>query len=217
MDTCKFLTATALVAVLSIPTIANAAIISVDYQSADDNLITRDTSSGLDWLDLTETNNMSYNMVLSQLGSGGLFEEFRYASSIEAIELWANFGVDLAPDTTRSLDFIDPGIFMATSYLGNLFNGVYSTEYLYGLYGITGTLREPSTNRHDIVGAYVRTSEISAYKNSLWGPVPDDDGYRMYAGSYLVRVSPVPIPASIWLFTTGLISLVSFARRKTNA
>ncbi len=33
----------------------NAAIISVDWQTTGDNLITQDTASGLDWLDLTVT------------------------------------------------------------------------------------------------------------------------------------------------------------------
>ena len=39
-------------------TVSQAAIVSADWKTAGDNLITRDTTSGLDWLDLTETTSV---------------------------------------------------------------------------------------------------------------------------------------------------------------
>jgi hypothetical protein len=52
----------------------NAAIVSTDWLAPDDNLITHDTDSGLEWLDLTATNHRSYSDISSQLGIGGEFE-----------------------------------------------------------------------------------------------------------------------------------------------
>ena len=40
---------------------ANATIISTDWRITGDNLITQDTDSGLEWLDLTVTDGLSYS------------------------------------------------------------------------------------------------------------------------------------------------------------
>ncbi|WP_101756743.1 hypothetical protein [Oceanicoccus sp. KOV_DT_Chl] len=69
--------------ILSIST--NAAIIDLGS-------VTRDTGSGLDWLDLTETVGISYNSVTSEFGEGGLFEGYRYATAAEFDQLVTNFG-----------------------------------------------------------------------------------------------------------------------------
>jgi hypothetical protein len=42
--------------------------------------VTQDTTSGLSWLDATATAGMSYNDVTLQLGPGGAFEGYRYAT-----------------------------------------------------------------------------------------------------------------------------------------
>ncbi len=39
---------------------ANAGLISIDWKTAGDNLITYDTNTGLNWLDLTETVGDTY-------------------------------------------------------------------------------------------------------------------------------------------------------------
>jgi hypothetical protein len=50
---------------------SEAALIEVDLFSSDDSLITRDTENGFDWLDLTETLNLSYNEIEAGIGGGG--------------------------------------------------------------------------------------------------------------------------------------------------
>ena len=76
------------------------ALVSVDWQSVDDQLIVQDTDAALEWLKLTETNNLSYNYVSSQLVSIGDFAGFRYATGQEVIDLFhANFGIDLREGT----------------------------------------------------------------------------------------------------------------------
>ena len=62
---------------------ANSAIVEADWQAVNDGLLTEDTSTGLKWLDLTETANMSFNDVSALLGAGGTFDGFRYATSAE--------------------------------------------------------------------------------------------------------------------------------------
>jgi len=89
---------TALTTLLTISTCSNSAII-------DNGTYTTDTASGLDWLDLTESTYMSYSDVIAQLGTGGLFEGWRYASGDEVTQLVYNWGV--TPNTTG--DYIQTG------------------------------------------------------------------------------------------------------------
>ena len=84
------------VSTLVLSTSVNAAIISADWQSTGDNLITQDTASGLEWLDLTVTAGMSYNEVSAQLGTGGAFDGWVYATVAQVEGLWTAFGGDSA-------------------------------------------------------------------------------------------------------------------------
>jgi len=54
--------------------------------------ITRDTETGLDWLDVTETRGLSFNDVVAQLSPDGAYEGWRYATYSELDELILNFG-----------------------------------------------------------------------------------------------------------------------------
>ena len=206
------LATTAIALVLS--SSVNAALVSTDWNSTGDNLITRDTTSGLDWLDLAETINMSYETVNTQLGSGGAFEGFRFATSAEVVDLWANFGVNLAAGAaTYNYGFVDPGIIEATSLLGNT---ITNDVVAYGALGMSAD--GPNDYYRDNLGAY--------YINALGSDGPQyhvvDYSTRHVAypsdqvGSYLVQTSVVPIPAAVWLFGSGLVGLIGVARRNTN-
>ena len=66
--------------------------------SADDPVfgagaITLDTATGLEWLDLGFSINRSYDDVSANLGPGGDFAGFRYASAAELITLYTNAGI----------------------------------------------------------------------------------------------------------------------------
>lgn len=77
---------------LALASTANAALLSVD-SSFGPNTITRDTPSGLDWLDLTQSTNRSYDDVTTQFGKGGDYVGFRHATVAEVIELWNHAGI----------------------------------------------------------------------------------------------------------------------------
>jgi len=52
-----------------------------------------DTDSGLQWLDLTASDNRSVNDVTANLGVGGDYEGFRYATVDEVLELFVNANI----------------------------------------------------------------------------------------------------------------------------
>jgi hypothetical protein len=62
---------------------ANAGYISLDWQEGDDNRAFLDEDTGIEWLRLTETANMSLNQVISELDTGGMFDGWRLATAIE--------------------------------------------------------------------------------------------------------------------------------------
>lgn len=62
---------------------ASASLLELDLLTAGDGLVTRDTETGLDWLDLTATLNLSYNDIEADLG-GWISLGFRHATGLEA-------------------------------------------------------------------------------------------------------------------------------------
>jgi len=206
----KFWKLASVVTTIGFSTSVNASIVSTDWQTAGDNLITHDTVSGLDWLDLTETNNLSYNAVVSELGSGGDYEGFRVATSAEVVALWANFGIDLtAGAPTANLSYLDPSIQVAASVLGNILYE-QSPNYPHGVLGYIDTSEHVSPLYTYLLGAY-QTRTDSLYNPADGLSVSVEASYRAQ-GTYLV--SAVPVPAAVWLFGSGLLGLVGVARRK---
>ena len=76
-----------------IATSANGSLLGIDWQTAGDKALTQDTTTGLQWLDLSASSNRSFSDVSTQLGVGGDFEGFRYASEVEVRTLFSNAGV----------------------------------------------------------------------------------------------------------------------------
>lgn len=192
---------------ISLP--AHAVLIEVDWQLANDTSLTYDTATGLEWLDVTETAGLSYNQVSAELGAGGAYEGFVFASQQQILGLFSSIGL---PDEIPNLP----------EYLG----GETEIASLLNFWGVTWDL-----------GTGERTEFLTSNNTNLqpgehwsgrvfWLEVGDtgvtseylarsDDYSNATIGSALVRtVSPVPVPAAVWFFMVGLISLLGVSRRK---
>ena len=182
--------------------------------NAGDGVITRDTETGLEWLDVTRTAGMTYNEVNAWLAPGGLYEDWRRASNEEALALWSAFSIDLSPGAPSSATGWNQNVVNIASYLGNTSN---HSDYPQMLLGVTNST---STSGYLYeVGAWIRRDSLYADPVTtyvtLHSTLHDNNVRNDNVGTYLVReVSAVPIPAAIWLFGSGLIGLVGFARRK---
>lgn len=192
---------------------ANASIVSADWRTTNDNLITRDTVNGLDWLDLTITRNYSYNGIVSRMYSGGSLDGWRYATSSEVIKLWEQFGVDLTEGATFRADGEDAGVIQASQYLGNTYCAYDCTSFPYGVFGITEDNYLNYLDGHNMLGAYYYSSGDITQYSPVGASIQADATTIGYLGSYLVQTSAVPIPASAWLFGSGILSLIGFSRR----
>jgi acetyltransferase-like isoleucine patch superfamily enzyme len=79
---------------------------SRDWNSIGDGLITRDTDTGLDWLDVSYTDNRSYNDVFSAINTpGNELYGWRYATLEEVEALWINAGIDTSENDWTSINY----------------------------------------------------------------------------------------------------------------
>jgi len=76
-----------------VTTHAYSALVQVDWKTPGDGLLTRDTDTGLEWLDTNQSRNWSYPDIINEFGAGGLFEGFRHATLDEVITLQSNAGL----------------------------------------------------------------------------------------------------------------------------
>ena len=213
----------------------NAAIIDLGN-------ITRDTSTSLEWLDVTESLDLSYNQVISEMYIGGLYEGWRYATPKELDQLITNFGY-IPVDTnchgpTIHCDF---GLQGDNPIIENMINTLGDTYDAFsdltlaqydaspsGAAHTTGLLAKRPINTELIQYAEIYDGEyIERFgfirrdfndKVLTTSGVISSDDHNGAIGSFLVResITAVPIPSAVWLFITGLIGVISLATKKHN-
>jgi MYXO-CTERM domain-containing protein len=71
-------------------TSAQAAFVESDWKNAGDALATLDTITGIEWLDLTQTVNMSINDVEGFTGEGNIFGGWRLPTRVEVTQMMIN-------------------------------------------------------------------------------------------------------------------------------
>lgn len=176
------------------------------------------TVNGLDWLDLTETAGMSYNQVSAELGTGGIFDGWSYATLAQVSAFWDAFGGDSARYTGWSTQ--NNGLFDTIAPLwGDLICDITRCAPGEGQSSIlTADVATTGTHRYAFMYDYylsskVATQDFIALQAGNWTDASGDLGY----GSALIRPSLIPIPAAVWLFSSGLLGLIGMARRKTAA
>jgi len=204
-------------------------------------IITRDTGTGLDWLDVTETRGISYNQVIAQMGAGAAYEGWRYATASELDLLITNFGYTRRSSCNYGVTHCDFNLSGDRIVIENFIKTLGDTRdalldeinhdfdtNAFGAAGVQGLLNEYLPRPTDLTFTTVAAIEDFEYVDRITG-LPTSDSYdrvkvhdfgisRTYGqgqiGSFLVMTSPVPVPAAVWLFGSGLIVLVGFSKRK---
>lgn len=214
--------------------IAGQALKSTDLISANDNLLTFDRNTGLEWLDVSVTKGLTVDQVLA--GEGGwLGLGFRYATFGDLSTMLANGGLSSSSTAAAgSKEFLDG--FQAESGAGlslpgmlgpTTFHSPYNIDVL-GFaqiepcpfpsrcetsplwdYSVRITGRYPSPDSSDDSGVFVVLSDDQIPSSSLAFPE---------AGSWLVRerTASVPEPGTLGLFAIGLIGIAVSSKRLRN-
>jgi len=77
------------------PATTSAVLQSVSHPTYGPDSITRDTDTGLEWLDLTHSYNQTFVYVASQFGPGQAYDGFRHATSDEVKLYWEHGGISV--------------------------------------------------------------------------------------------------------------------------
>jgi len=187
-----------------IATRASAALISVDRLLAGDGQITRDTLSGLDWLDLTLTTNVSYNDIQADFG-GWISDGWRHATRAEACQLFVNAGNSIFA-TCPSQDLTNAFVSEAASLVD-----------LLGDTGGEGPLAEGYLEKPDPSKASTDFARVGVAR--FGGPTVWEVGIAgsssadVSTGNFLVRAIPEPSTGS--LLVAGLALLGAYKLRRT--
>lgn len=162
----------------------NASIVSLNSSFGSDT-ITRDTNSGLEWLDVTVTRGLSYGQVTAGMTAGGAYEGWRYATVAELDQLIVDFG-----------------------YVAVLQNCGYSSLHCdYGLSGNPPEVAEMILTLGDVGDAYL--DEVNDYYDVApggagytqgmlgeWAPDPSHSVFTSKAvigvGNYVIRATGEP-------------------------
>lgn len=170
--------------------VSSAALSERDYLSQGDGFITLDDTTGLQWLDLTQTRETRPIELSGTLGADG----WRIATTGEVQALAAGY----LGSASEIENFV---MLFGTTYDEN---GAVAGSVSWGRFldGNTGTSMD---------GLIVRDDSFSfRFVDS-----PDDSQPFSFSGTFFVRQdpSPVPLPSALWLLGSGLLSLVCFKRR----
>lgn len=196
---------------------ANAAIVSLD-SGFGAGTITRDTNTGLEWLDLTVTTDQSYNDVVARINGGDL-QGWAYATGTQFDALIGSFGgqpMTCDSGLARGNDYCgwssenNGVVAQVVSFVGDL----YGRNESLGLLGDPYIYSEPdgifwaylSDYNRDLSPAYDRIETYYGFTSK--------DYSNPWTGSFLVRPSEVPLPAAAWLFGSAVLGLVVVKRKQ---
>lgn len=193
--------------------------------------VTRDTETGLGWLDLPLTTAYTLEQTLLETSPGGFFQGFRLATEEELLQLWAHAGINLSGGSGLNEFGFSSENFVPVSSLVTLVGGALS--HLGSLPGdnlfdftqghVLGTFPGAPEGASVIGGLFVDPDPTKTARVSLsYLPGTDDEVHASSPGthgSWLVSQVPVavPEPRSAWLLTFGLLLFLLRGRSSTTA
>lgn len=199
--------------------------------------IISDSISGLEWLNVRNVNDYSYEAI--QNGAGGYIQSgWRYATKAEVIDLATHyvglqnglyvspasglsaeyeanaeatviaFGMNLAFNDSRAIDNVTSIPSLHQISIQGMYDDGDSTNASHGVFEITAVLSDGS-------GTYGPPGEVQPF--GRWAAI--DNSQPPYMGTenmsnFLVRSSPVPEPTSLSLLFLGTMLLGALQRRR---
>lgn len=214
MKTTKWVCGAAL-AIGVIATSAASAPVSINDPVFGTGSITRAESTGLDWLDVTESTGLTYDFVQAEFGSGGQFEGFRHATVAEVEALAQAFGFPGLSNTAQGSTFAAGQA--AVGLLGLTCAGTCGSFWFetLGLAEVDPTSTFPSS------APQIRIAYRTQFSNEGIAGVTGWRGTGLgnessLVGHYLVREAPpqIPLPGTLVLLLGALGGVAVMRERR---
>jgi len=174
--------------------------VGADAALVDNGTSMIDTATGLEWLDLTQTQGLTWNQAEASVYVTS--QGYARATVGQVITLFTNAGFLTTDNTNDSGN--DPAASDLLSFLGcTQFCGtVNATGRGFAAWTSVGWSTRPNYHTSGLGAGAATTSLLTS----------DLDLVDATAGHFLVRV--VPVPAAVWMFGSAL-ALLGWSRRKT--
>lgn len=191
---------------------ASAIVFEKDFNASGDNLLTVDSTTGLEWLDLTATLGQNYFDVLA--GSFVTSSNFRYATQAEVATLFESFAIPAPFNTSGSGALFTADKLAPVSLALTLMGQMFGVGFQQGLYDQGTTLGFTLLRTNNDNGTPT-AAKATLFQGTGLAKTHNFNGY-VGIGSYLVRASVVPVPAALPLFGTGLavLGLIGWRRKR---
>ena len=180
-------------------------ISATSWKVVGDQKLTLDSNTGLEWLDIDQTLNKSYETVTSSFGTGGAYEGFRYATLAEFQALLANAGM-----MGYSVNSVSSQAYAEAAALQSLLSTSFSSDSQKASYGI---FADPAISNFQR-----RSADLELLPPNLTGVfISDQTNFASESkGSWLVRPAAVPEPSTCCMAFAGLAcGGYSLFRRRT--
>ena len=199
--------------------------LSARAELVDLGVTTRDTASGLEWLDLSQTTGYSFDELLGQFGTDGKFAGFRYASAIEAQGVLAQLGLPIAPYAVYRSGVLSAALARFDALFGLNVGGAgpaygFAAEVGDALPGYPGYHAAyfgfPTTLNTDLPLSEIEGGFGDLLVSTREVTVGYASGYKdRNLGYFVVRqVSAVPEPQTLALMLGGLLLTTAVVRRR---
>ena len=184
---------------------AHAALVEIDLNTPGDGLVTRDTDTRLDWLDLTESTDLSYDQVEADVG-GFISDGWRHATGAEVCGLFAAVGAEPSPCPGGPVFVPCCAVGFLISLLGSTFNGP-------NIFSARGVYDDGDPSAPGGVGFAEATINFGNMMTAVQDDQRASDLASSTEGNFLVRPSPVAMPIGPYvgpalLLLLGLAGLV---------
>lgn len=204
-------------AVLLVAAAAHADLVSEDGDFGPDT-VTRDTETGLRWLDLTESTNLSLSQAITETEPGGQYEGWRIATTDEVATFFGHAGLDLTVGSNFVPQSYGPAMALAELVGITGMNGNCGTGCTFS-YAQGYRLRAPGEDPANYYVSGVAWFDNSPPLNPIYPQAPigrvtlasytNQDAARPERGVWLVA----PEPGASLVAAGALGALASLARR----
>lgn len=201
----KALAGAALVVGLATTAAPATTLTSANLFVSGDGLLTRDSATLLEWLDLTATTNLSRVDVLADVG-GWITAGFRLATRTEIETLWFDHGFPVIDGNFDALN--DPFYASFVALLGETAPSDGSSE------GTTGFSADSPGPGGAFLPRVLHDLQTDGSGTALIANAANSEAFSdSTVGSWLVRAYTITEPATLGLFSVALLVLGARARR----